>query len=143
MIKTENDYIAEYIIEKRPELIKSFDYVFWKMAAMVRNFSVEIAEAFKKTMSDEMETEAADDPEFEDEEYYDFVTKKGMEYCHKHRGSNCMCENCPLRENLYCINEAGSLIINEDCTALGAAASQYAYMIQEVTKHDQNNDVAK
>ena len=28
---TENDYIAEYIKERRPEIISSLDFVFWKL----------------------------------------------------------------------------------------------------------------
>lgn len=136
---TENDYIAQYIEEKRPELIHSLDFVFWKMAAMVRNFGNEINEAFKKAMSDEMVIEAAADPEFEDESYYEFLTQKGKEYCKKHRGGDgCMCGNCPLSENLYCINEVGTLIINEDTTNIRTAVSQYKYMIREVTKVDQD-----
>ena len=32
---TENDYIAEYIKEKRPEIISSLDFIFWKIAKSV------------------------------------------------------------------------------------------------------------
>lgn len=34
---TENDYIAEYVKEKRPELINSFDFIGWKLARMLAN----------------------------------------------------------------------------------------------------------
>jgi hypothetical protein len=32
---TENDYIAEYIKEKRPEIISSLDFIFWKIGKSV------------------------------------------------------------------------------------------------------------
>lgn len=32
---TENDYIAEYIKEKRPEIISSLDFIGWKIARMI------------------------------------------------------------------------------------------------------------
>lgn len=40
---TENDYIAEYVRERRPELITSFDYIGWKMCQMIRKTIVRIA----------------------------------------------------------------------------------------------------
>lgn len=42
---TENDYIAEYIKEKRPELIKSFDYLIWKMGKILENFAEDVTDA--------------------------------------------------------------------------------------------------
>lgn len=141
---TENDYIAQYIEEKRPELIHSLDFAFWKMAAMVRNFGNEINEAFKKAMSDEMVIEAAADPEFEDESYYEFLKQKGMEYCKKHRGSDdCLCGDCPLKDRLFCINEVGSLIINDDVREFIEAENEYKYMIKEVTRIDPDQYAAQ
>jgi hypothetical protein len=34
---TENDYIAEYIKEKRPEIISSLDFIFWKFSKSVED----------------------------------------------------------------------------------------------------------
>ncbi len=136
---TENDYIAEYIKEKKPQMIKSLNYMAWKTQAMSKNMKKEISEAIKVAMNEELAIKAAADPEFEDESYYDFLTQKGKEYCKKHRGGDsCMCGSCPLSENLYCINEVGTLIINEDTTDIMTAVSQYKYMIREVTKVDQD-----
>ena len=42
---SENDYIAEYVKEKRPELIKSFDYQIWKMIKILENFVVDVTDA--------------------------------------------------------------------------------------------------
>lgn len=144
MIKTENDYIAEYVKAKKPHILKTLNFVAWKTTAMSKQMKKDLASNFKKAMNDEMEIKAADFPEFEDRPYYDYITERGKEYCKKHRGSDsCLCGSCPLSENLFCINELGTLIINEDCTNLEAAASQYKYMFKEVTKDDQDNDVAK
>ena len=43
---SENDYIAEYIKERRPELIRSFDFVFWKMSRITENAVKKIIDAF-------------------------------------------------------------------------------------------------
>lgn len=139
MMMTENDYIAEYIKEKKPQMLKSLNFMAWKTQAMSKNMKDEIADAIKKAINEEMVIKAAADPEFDDESYYEFLTQKGKEYCKKHRGGDsCMCGNCPLSENMCCINEVGALIINDDCTNIRAAVSQYKYMIREVTKVDQN-----
>lgn len=42
----ENDYIAEYIKEKRPELIRSFDFVFWKMSRITADAVKKIIDTF-------------------------------------------------------------------------------------------------
>ena len=43
---SENDYIAEYIKERRPELIRSFDFVFWKMSRITADAVKKIIDAF-------------------------------------------------------------------------------------------------
>lgn len=43
---SENDYIAEYIKEKRPELIRSFDFVFWKMSRITADAVKKIIDTF-------------------------------------------------------------------------------------------------
>lgn len=43
---SENDYIAEYIKERRPELIRSFDFVFWKMSRITEDAVKKIIDAF-------------------------------------------------------------------------------------------------
>ena len=43
---SENDYIAEYIKEKRPELIRSFDFAFWKMSRIMADAVKKIIDAF-------------------------------------------------------------------------------------------------
>ena len=44
---TENDYIAEYVKERRPEITTSLDFVGWKMARIFQNAVKDIANAFK------------------------------------------------------------------------------------------------
>lgn len=45
-MKTENDYIAEYIKEKHPSLLGA-DYALWKIGKAAANFAVQFAEAIK------------------------------------------------------------------------------------------------
>lgn len=52
---TENDYIAEYIRERRPELITSFDYIGWKMCRILRNAIGDIARVFSTHSGQEAE----------------------------------------------------------------------------------------
>lgn len=42
----ENDYIAEYIKEKRPEIISSFDFFMWKMAKIIAGTVKSVVDAF-------------------------------------------------------------------------------------------------
>ena len=44
---SENDYIAEYVKERRPDIL-GLDYAFWKMSKIVLNFAENIAETFKQ-----------------------------------------------------------------------------------------------
>ena len=43
---SENDYIAEYIKEKRPEIISSFDFFIWKTAKMIAGTVKSIVDVF-------------------------------------------------------------------------------------------------
>ena len=43
---SENDYIAEYIKERRPELIRSFDFILWKMSRITANAVKKIIDTF-------------------------------------------------------------------------------------------------
>lgn len=47
-MKSENDYIAEYIKEKHPSLLGA-DYAFWKMGKVAADFAVQFAEVIKST----------------------------------------------------------------------------------------------
>lgn len=42
----ENDYIAEYIKEKRPEIISSFDFFMWKMEKIIAGTVKSVVDAF-------------------------------------------------------------------------------------------------
>ena len=56
---TENDYIAEYVRERRLELITSLDYIGWKMCRILREAVEKIARAFSARSG--QETEEKDD----------------------------------------------------------------------------------
>lgn len=43
---SENDYIAEYIKERRPELIRSFDFILWKMSRITVDAAKKIIDTF-------------------------------------------------------------------------------------------------
>ena len=43
---SENDYIAEYIKERRPVLIRSFDFILWKMSRITVDAVKKIIDAF-------------------------------------------------------------------------------------------------
>lgn len=50
----ENDYIAEYIKEKRPEIITSCDFLFWRICRTAREALNGIAEALKNMDASEL-----------------------------------------------------------------------------------------
>ena len=140
---TDNDYLAEYVREKKPELVSSMDFFNWKIARMVRNMCEELAKAFKKALNDEdltindEDVSKVDLPVLDDQSYHEYIKEQGKKYCKKHCGSmDNLCGNCPLRENMYCINQEGCLIVNEDSADYISAMSQYNYMIEEVNKVD-------
>lgn len=45
---SENDYIAEYVKEKRPEIIGTIDFVAWKFRKVVSNTVKTVTEAIKR-----------------------------------------------------------------------------------------------
>lgn len=57
---TENDYIAEYIKEKRPEIISSLDFVFWKIGKSVEVAISGIASGLKNVFISEKEEQDND-----------------------------------------------------------------------------------
>ena len=52
---TENDYIAEYVKETRPEIL-GFDFAIWKTARTLKNFVDEFSKAFTKSLEMEEDT---------------------------------------------------------------------------------------
>lgn len=57
---TENDYIAEYIKEKRPEIISSLDFIFWKIGKSVEVAINDIANGLKDMFVSEKEEQDND-----------------------------------------------------------------------------------
>lgn len=57
---TENDYIAEYIKEKRPEIISSLDFMFWKIGKSVEVAVNGIASGLKNVFISEKEEQDND-----------------------------------------------------------------------------------
>lgn len=47
MGKTENDYIAEYVKQRCPEVIQTIDYRFWRLGKAVEEFAQTITDSFK------------------------------------------------------------------------------------------------
>lgn len=44
---TENDYIAEYVKERCPEVIQTVDFAFWKLEKSISEFGEEIVKSFR------------------------------------------------------------------------------------------------
>lgn len=44
---TENDYIAEYVKEKRPEIIETPSFLIWKIGKTVSNMVNDIIDTFR------------------------------------------------------------------------------------------------
>ena len=73
---TDNDYIAEYVKETCPELIRTRRYFEWKVGKYAANAAKEIADMFYRFMSED-DTEAAGD----EEEKRDQDTDHGKQRC--------------------------------------------------------------
>ena len=73
---TENDYIAEYIKEKRPEIISSLDFIFWKIGKSVEVAVSGIASGLKNIFISEKEEQDNDIQGNETEDGID--TKAGV-----------------------------------------------------------------
>lgn len=57
MKMTENDYIAEYVKEKMPEITHTLDFAMWKFGRTLKNFAEGISKIFKKGDKDEDDQE--------------------------------------------------------------------------------------
>ena len=55
MRMSENDYIAEYIKERRPEIIHSLDFIMWKLVKACANAVNELVNAAKDMPLEELE----------------------------------------------------------------------------------------
>lgn len=55
MSKTDNDYLAEYVREKRPEIERSLDYITWKIGRKVVDAVHSLIEQLKKMSPQELE----------------------------------------------------------------------------------------
>ena len=49
---TENDYIAEYVKEKRPEILCSFDYITWRFSKSLDNILLGFSDAIDKCLKE-------------------------------------------------------------------------------------------
>lgn len=133
---TDNDYLAEYVKEQYPGIAHSYNFAIWKLGNMSRNFMEELASMFTKALNNEDVTKI-DLPVLEDQSYHEYIKEQGKRYCKKHCGTmDNLCSGCPLAHNLFCINQEGELIINEDTVDYISAVEQHNYMIEEVNKVD-------
>lgn len=70
MSKTNNDYLAEYVREKRPEIERSFDYIMWKIGRTLVDAVHSLTEQLKKMSPQELE-----------ELNQSIIGKDGITYC--------------------------------------------------------------
>ena len=64
---TDNDYIAEYVKEKRPDVLKGRSFIEWKLARLVSNASKEIAQLFMQFLDEDLSEAAGDEEEKADD----------------------------------------------------------------------------
>ena len=134
---TDNDIIAEYVMQTNPELIRRIDFVKFRLNKIVEADKRSIAEAFEKLRADANETDPV--PVKTNEPYYEYLKQRGIEYCQKNCGTQQnLCGRCPLAFNFCCINQEGLLVINDDTIDPVTAVAQVNYMIEEVTKIEQD-----
>ena len=65
---SENDYIAEYVRERRPEILSSVDFIIWKMGRIISTAARGIVKAFESVDTETLQKAAAEmgtGPEFE------------------------------------------------------------------------------
>lgn len=66
---TENDYIAEYVKEKRPEIIETPSYLIWRIGKTVSNMVNDIIDTFRKIDWSEVDlSEIEEEQDGEDDE---------------------------------------------------------------------------
>lgn len=65
---SENDYIAEYIKERRPELIRSFDFIFWKMSRITAEAVKKITDTFSRIDLSSVDLSALQQEEADEDE---------------------------------------------------------------------------
>ena len=68
---SENDYIAEYVRERRPEILSSVDFIIWKMGRIISTAARGIVKAFESVDTETLQKAAAEmgtGPEEESEE---------------------------------------------------------------------------
>ena len=68
---TENDYIAEYVKEKRPEIIDTLDFATWKLGRCISDIVNETARALRGIVQEsskisELMSEEEGDPDERD-----------------------------------------------------------------------------
>lgn len=58
---SENDYIAEYIKERYPELIRTTDYAVWRFTKALSNVASKFAKAFANSGNNTYEEDEEDE----------------------------------------------------------------------------------
>lgn len=64
---TDNDYIAEYVKEKRPEVIRGRDFFKWKLSRYAADAATEIAKLFAEFVNEDISEAAGDEEETTDD----------------------------------------------------------------------------
>lgn len=132
---TDNDIIAEYVKENHPDLLKGIRFAKFRINKIGENDIRSIREKFEKLKTEYKAFERVE--KVSDQAFYEAVRKKGIEYCKKNCGSDeNLCGRCPLAFNLFCVNQQGCLIMNDDTTEVVAAFEQLTYMLCEIFKLD-------
>lgn len=64
---TDNDYIAEYVKERKPEVIRTREFFEWKVARYAANAAREISDLFAQFMNEDSKEAAGNMEETEND----------------------------------------------------------------------------
>lgn len=79
---TDNDYIAEYVKEKRPEVIRGRDFFKWKLSRFAADAAMEISKLFAEFVNEDIYediSEAAGDEEEKTDDWDKDKAKQGYQ----------------------------------------------------------------
>lgn len=101
--KTENDYIAEFIKERHPYMLDSFDFSAWK----IKHSFYELCQTFKKAaqeIKDKLETDGytVDETENDTKQQRGTVVTCGIDKCKHNDDGLCKAESIYLSEDHDC-----------------------------------------
>lgn len=102
-MKTENDYIAEFIIEKHPYMLESFEFSAWKIKHSFYELCLTFKEAAQE-IKDKLETygDTVGEKENDTKQQRGTVVTCGIDKCKHNDDGLCKAESIYLSEDHDC-----------------------------------------